>query len=96
MKLRDILKTEKDWTKGYFARAEDGEKVEIDDTSATCYCLIGAMDKANLRSFSEAMCESVKKLFPERTQHGHPIVIFNDHPETTFDDVCKVIELAGV
>lgn len=98
MKLRDILKTEKDWTKGYYARNSEGLKVLPDSGEAVCYCISGAICASGTGYAStEMVTNAIKALFPERVHpEGHAVPEFNDHPETTFDDVCKVIELAGV
>jgi hypothetical protein len=90
MKLRDILKTEKEWTKGHYARNKEDEPVSIYDVDACKFCLIGAYHRSNASLSS--IVAAISKLFPDR---GY-VTEFNDHRETTFDDVCKVIELAGV
>lgn len=96
MKLRDVLKTEEQWTKGAFARNANGEPVDTD--SGVCFCISGAILKCF--PFSDTyskICDVIKQNYRHRI--GYPtdvVTYFNDHPETTFDDVCKVIELAGV
>lgn len=109
MKLRDILKTEKDWTKEAYARDGEGAPLDWDDDVATCCrCLLGAClyveevvpyhIARHIPDKREPIIEAIKKLFPERLSNPNLAQIpqFNDHPETTFDDICKVIELAGV
>lgn len=93
MRLRKILRTEKDWGKGF--TSNNGR-----------FCLVGAcgMARSNYSECDKAIRkleEVITRKFPERaeTQFSsvHDRVInFNDHPDTTFEEVCQVIEEAGV
>ena len=48
------------------------------------------------RQMYDALTLVITELFPERTQYGiGNISYFNDHPRTTYSDVCKVIEEAN-
>lgn len=42
MKIKDLLKSEAQWTKGSFARDKDGKEVPYGSPDAVCYCLLGA------------------------------------------------------
>lgn len=91
-KLREVLRTKANWCKGT-TRIKDGR----------C-CLVGACGEATLPLESEEysmvlgkLQTAVKQLFPDRTVTClSTIAGFNDHSDTTFEDVCRVIEEAGV
>lgn len=94
-KLREVLRTEADWCKG---ATHDGTRC----------CLVGACEEATKYIFAGngylefvALCDKLRAaicdLYPDRADVDEVFIPdFNDHPDTTFDDVCKVIEKAGV
>lgn len=43
MKVKELLKTERDWTKGAFERDEDGNLPSWSNKKPICYCLWGAI-----------------------------------------------------
>ena len=85
-KLRDVLKTRKDWCQGTWMNSK-----------GQC-CLLGAVsqvDPNNTRNLQGKLLGAIKKLFPRRA-YKYGIPGFNDSRHTTFRDVCRVIKLAGV
>ena len=88
MKVRDLLCDESKWCKGAYR----------------CYdrmCLMGALREAykNSDKFGRLLLlrKVILRQFPQRLDASNPVIIvFNDHPETTFADVRKVLELADV
>ncbi len=43
-----------------------------------------------------AVTEVIKRRFPERIQPDYPVISFNDHKDTTFEDVQSVLAEAGL
>lgn len=92
----EVLRT-KGWTKGNYS--ESGK-----------HCAIGALavamnEGSNLDIFSYGLVEKsplaiqvgkiAKEQFPDRTSKGY-VTVFNDHEDTTLDDVIMVFEKAAV
>ena len=51
-------------------------------------CLLGHMSRAGRRgAFAGYLLISIRALFPERTNDSAVVAAFNDHPDTTFEDV---------
>lgn len=63
------------------------------------FCLIAGMWKSG-QYYCDTLHkirDAIQKLFPNRaTPQFANIVKFNDHPDTTVDDVNKVCEMAGL
>lgn len=83
------------WIKGELSRYIDSKR---------CWCAIGALvegDGGDSEEYdqrclaNEALGRAAEELFPHRTPGGMVAAAnFNDHADTTFDDVKKVYELA--
>lgn len=61
----------------------------------TKWCVLGHMTDEEARYvYVEPMSKVIRELFPERVDLRFTSVIvgFNDHPDTTFDQLMKVIE----
>lgn len=88
------------WTKGCSARKSDGSFAIPEAEEASCWCLVGACSKCcdyereNTRLLIRAACQS---LFRDRcdSELVSDEAAFNDHPETTFQDVLKVLSEAS-
>lgn len=113
-RVDQILSQPGAWTKGEFARDEEGIDCGPNDDEATCWCILGALDHAyetdlffyqeNPELFPEvvkasrAILAAARELFPERLEgtkdEEMPIPVFNDHHDTTLDDVKKVLHRA--
>lgn len=80
--------TEDQWIKGDATRTV-GARI-------TGMCLIGrisVMCPGQIAKADPILRPLVKEQFPGR---AHGPVDFNDHPDTTFEDVCQVLEKAAV
>ena len=91
MKVSDVLTDESKWIKGH-SSSPDGR-----------FCLGYAIQQAtegNARNFINVLytvSQVIYALFPERiTGRTSTIVSFNDHPDTTFEDVQRVMKFANV
>jgi hypothetical protein len=97
LKLREVLTDETKWIKGNYAVDAHGLRTPAYAPTAVCFCIVGAVrrcyDSDNPTAIS-ALRDAARQLYPNRI--GETVSSFNDHPDTTFEDVVKVIELAGV
>lgn len=62
-------------------------------------CLVNAIDENQETTDEFSACldhvrATIKQLFPSRTPNSDQVSIFNDHPETTLEDINKVCEAA--
>jgi hypothetical protein len=109
MKPKDVLIATKallhspaQWTQEAFARNKNGEVISANSPDATCWCLLGAMDKVlrdnNARPAVAEAERIVRNVIRERTGN-YWIDGFNDSEFTTHADVLalldKAIERAG-
>jgi hypothetical protein len=88
MTIQELLSDESKWTKGTAARNSSGSPVHPTNKNAVKFCLIGAAVRCGVDK--ELIQPAVKELGFCR------ISIFNDHPDTTFADIRRVIEEANV
>lgn len=86
------------WTKGAIARDAYGLKVSPDAYDATCWCAIGAIDKAALELYGEIPHKELNAIIDSMLlQLPDPfwlIGTFNDAPETTLEDVINLFQRA--
>ena len=54
------------------------------------------LDPASCLASHIALSSAIKMLYPERAGRGGDVVTFNDHPDTTLDDVLRVCKFADV
>ena len=95
--------TPEKWTQHDYARDKNGRETSIFDPEATCFCLLGGISKVynvtvddlddKTLEIREKINEAIRKLFPDRPSYIHK---FNDHPDTTFEDIKKVLKEANV
>lgn len=87
MKILDILTDETKWIKGRLLNGHGG------------YCLRGALSRASrgqhglYEQKEEALLSAIKTLYPDGPGS---ITLFNDHPDTTFSDIQRVVKFADV
>ena len=101
MKISDILSSDDKWTRNAFARDRYGEACDAQADGAVCWCLEGAMDKAE---YPEECYQDIRNamyaLFPSRMAQYNDrevevVSSFNDDPLTTFGDIRRVLKQAG-
>lgn len=88
MKASDLLSSPSKWVKGL---ALMGERM----------CLGAAINLAYISKLgmSDQVRQVIKLLYPERVlgcECDTIIPIFNDHPDTTFEDIQRVMKVADV
>lgn len=100
-KARDALA--KGWTQGHWALNKNGDEVESISPEACFFCTIGAVDHA-LGNASEAIfCEVFEiqnflvSSLPDsckRREDSDDLIDYNDHPDTTHEDVLALFDRA--
>lgn len=88
------------WCQGNFAKDRRGRSVPTMSKSATCFCAMGAVNRAafaaqpdrefSLRWKAEQYLDSIAQRDPAYMG----IVSFNDSPDTTRDEVVHLFDLA--
>ena len=96
MKPSDVLKLKKNWVKNSYANRQDGSSCSVESDNAVCWCLVGAIMKCYPHPKTQVekrlkASSAMKKLFPGRT---NSLLQFNDHKDTKFTDVKKVLKEA--
>lgn len=97
MKALELLDTESKWTRFTFARRADGTPCESDDADAAKFCLLGAVNHC-YRNGQENAIASGRLLAAIAADVGYfrSATEYNDHAATTFADVRRILEAAGV
>ena len=102
-RLSSILTGPDKWCKKKSAADEGGNSVLPSSDLAYSFCIGGAISRMSSGYDDECFVrneirKSIRKLFPGRGGQMHDVIeieAFNDHPDTTFEDVMKVIEDSG-
>lgn len=94
-----LLKTAKQWTQGADARdKQGGEECSPRSPRATCWCLLGAMDRCyrfagtRHRAAMHRLWAGINRTWPERAH----VPTWNDKEGRTFAEVRKLLEETGV
>ena len=100
-KTLDILCYPEHWTKGVEACDIHKNQVEVDNDDAHCFCLSGAVRKAILDeekgdTNNIVLMERCMSILYSHIPSGHHDMVtdFNDHPDTTYQDVVSVLRSA--
>lgn len=101
MKIKELLKSEENWTKGEAARDKYGDRVSESSDRAVSFCLVGAFWKCYPDGDDEAkrkLANVILEKHPDRAipclMPSNVIIDFNDHDNTTFEEVRAVVEAA--
>lgn len=100
-KIIETLTPPEAWTKGSYARTAAGNPIGHYCANATCFCMMGATYHATPADAGDVgidlemqsvgfISAAIRELFPIRTPYGH-IPRFNDDPDTTHEDVLRVL-----
>ena len=91
--LYKLLKERKRWTRGVFARDKQGVSVDEYSKDACSWCITGAIRKSSAWMATTPISNKVRKMYPGRLNPlQSDIAAFNDHGDTTHEDVLKVIK----
>ena len=91
---RQLISDPAKWTQGWFARNALGELVDVDSSSAVCFCSIGALCRVESAAYSEA-----KRTLERNISDGLSLGWFNDthtHAEVLALFDAAIAELEGV
>lgn len=106
MKVIELYSDESKWAKNSYAYSEDGRKVASFNENACKWCLAGAITKcysSDAYAIRVVVRKAIRKLFGDKWDEKNLCeefrtneVMFNDDPETTFEQVMAVLMEAGV
>ena len=88
--VAELLCDESRWIKGHIASDAIGRNVEADNGSACCWCLFGAICRIYGDGDWRGEYDKLKP-YTDNTP-----IRFNEKDTTTFADIRRVIEAAGV
>lgn len=94
MKVKDLLKSPKNWSQDAFARQSNGQESYVDEKASVRFCLLGAIMKCYKGASYQIVCKHVINYIREQdveVSSVGSIVAFNDHETTKFKDIKKLI-----
>lgn len=91
IKIKETINTPNKWCKGFYATNKNGKPVLVNDDTALCFCISGAMDKVIF--YYPDKIKIHNKLFFTLNLNMN-LTIFNDSSETTHQDVMDLIDKA--
>ena len=83
-----LLANKENWTIGVYARDRNGREVRFSSETAFSFCINGACKRCG--------ADRMKLLPIIKTRGFNNVIRFNDHPETTYEDVLSVLQEAGL
>jgi len=86
---RAHIATPERWTQGAFARTADGVRCPAYDTTATCWCIGGAV--LAVAAFSDKRADALFALHQAAGKHQH-IGVWNDVPARTHAEVLAILD----
>jgi hypothetical protein len=95
VKVKDILTDESKWTQGVDARDGYGRRCDPCSSSAVSFCVTGAAMRAYQYS-AHAQNKAIRALLRAIPSEYADLESWNDETDRTFDEVRRLIELAGV
>jgi hypothetical protein len=99
LRTKELLSGPDKWTLGTNARNSSAEPVSPDDSSATCWCLCGALIRAYIELGGNSPIAhqnaelALDHALPSATQAAN-YVQFNDMPTTGYEAVSAVLDRA--
>ncbi len=97
MKVKELLKNPQNYTKGSFARNQDGVACDMADERASSWCVMGMMYKCYSYGTEELMEAFAKLRTAIKLKYGvSSLLIFNDLPNTTPEMLLEMAEQADV
>ena len=100
MKVKELLADESKWTRSVLARNRGGYACSPTDPTATCFCLLGAIDRCYPDLAKSDL--AIIKLQRAIAKHTEATIVvpmtvgtFNDY-HASFEDIKKVLELADI
>jgi hypothetical protein len=104
MKVSDVLTDSSKWLQGAYAVTSDGTYVFSSDSRAAKRCLVGAVryayksereDGVCVRNAdSDAVMDKIKEYL--KVSSWSDIIVWQDRPETTWEDIIKLIKALDI
>lgn len=96
---RELIAVPAHWTKGVAAMNADGYEVDALCVDATCFCTVGALNRATRTQEAAAeraydLYKAARERLVNKALRGSGLVDFNDHPGTTHEDVLAMFDAA--
>lgn len=91
MKIKELFKSSKNWTKHYFASDKNNKWIDENSDKAVRFCLTGAIKKCYKKNQEgEKIYSKVLNYIKEK--YGYvSVVSFNDDARTKFKDIKKLV-----
>ena len=88
LKIKELLSDPSKWTQGVIARDSNGLHVGVHSSSATCFCLYGAMRRCYGSDFKTEynVFNRLQQMVPD-----HDPIGWNDAPERTHAEVLELV-----
>jgi hypothetical protein len=98
MKAYELLSSPEKWTKGAYARDEEGVSISCKSPEAVQFCSLGAIERCYPNNPFPIMnkLDAVIKSKYGNEERRYGLVTFNDAPETTYEQVIEVLKEADV
>ena len=101
MKPSELLSSPEKWGKGHYAKTIKGLVTTTGDKDAYCFCLVGSFIRCfpdvDAHEGVKVLVPAIEKRFPERLTRPTDVVVqFNDHPDTTYEEVISVLKEANL
>lgn len=94
MKAYELLSSPAKWTKGYFARNNEGRRCGWSSDKASCWCMLGAINRAYHANGADTKFTIINREVIKRGYRN--IAEFNDADTTTYEDVIKILKAYDV
>lgn len=91
IRARELVSTPEHWTKGSQAIDTDGSAIAWNEDKATCFCMMGAINRAAWELNSDGAYDAMDHI---ETITCTPLPRFNDNRYTTHEDVLKAFDQA--
>lgn len=99
---RTIISQKGAWTRGEYARDKDGFAVDVNSPAATCFCALGALNRAaynqntgvNLFIAKSQLARCIDADYDEGFGVVSTIIHYNDAFSRTQDEVVKAFDCA--
>lgn len=98
MKAYELLSSPEKWTKGTYARDEEGNSISCKSPEAVQFCALGAIERCYPNNSCQVACklDVVIKSKYQNEERRYGLVTFNDASETTYEQVIEVLKEADV
>lgn len=93
----EILSDPSKWTRNTYARSSNGDPCDV--RVGTCFCMYGAAKACGMDvvPFSDKLAALIRARYPQRMDDEYDaIVSFNDHPDTTYEEVIAILKEVGL